>query len=271
MDRLGKACESSCEPYLCVERVCVASAADGGGGAPDGSNAGDADDADASVPGPCVPRALLDGGRIVFRDCFDDRVEAVGLGTPWSGGDVATLDRSTQVSAPSSLLFRSAGFPKRANTGPVLSVGASVAQLACTFYVRFDALVGTMEFFEAKTVLVAPFNTPAVDESVTLQATPLGQGVTWRPRYYVSQLDGGAPAVSDTALTSPRTEWTKVSTVLKPGSIVIRVGDSTQTIIARTDSAIAQFSVHLGVLTQEGSTDQVIRYDDVICDVISTP
>lgn len=273
VDRLGKACEGSCDPYFCVERVCVAAPPDGGLLPVDASADApkDADAADGSVPGPCVPKPLLDGGTIVFRDCFDDRDEAVGLGTPWPSSDVVALDRSAQVSSPSSLLFRSGGTPKRANSGPLRRGASPAAQLACTFYVRFDSLVASMDFFEVKTILVGPANTPGVDESVALRATPLGQGVTWRPRYYISQPDGGAPAVSDMVLTSPRTAWTKVSTVLKPGSIVIRVGDSTQTVIPRTASAIAEFSVHLGVLIQEGSTDEVIRYDDVICDVTTTP
>jgi hypothetical protein len=67
-----------------------------------------------------------------------------------------------------------------------------------------------------------------------------------------------------------RTEWTKVSAVMGPGAVVIRVGDSTQTIPAGPASSITELSVRVGVLTQEGSVNEVIRYDDVICDVAST-
>jgi hypothetical protein len=128
-----------------------------------------------------------------------------------------------------------------------------------------------MEFVEVRTTLVAGSGMPAADETLALGATALGQGISWRPRYAASQLDGGAPAVTDTVSTSPRTEWTKVSTVMKPGSIVVSVGDSTQTISGRPATAIAELSVRIGTLTQVGSNDQVVRYDDVICDVSSAP
>ena len=275
VDRLGKACEDSCAPYFCVERICVASPpdarvlpTDAPADAPADADA--ADRADALVPGPCVPKPALDGGTIVFRDCFDDREadQAIGFDTPWPNPNgVATLDRSAQVSGTQSLLFRSGGFAQSANSGPIMRGGAPARQLACTFWVRFDALVGTMEFLSVQTILVAPSGTPAPDEVLALGATPLGQGLTWRPRYQVSQLDAAAPAVTDTVLTSSRTQWTKISTVMRPGSIVIRVGDSTQTITGRAALSITELSVRVGVLTQDGSNDQVVRYDDVICDV----
>ncbi|NOU27837.1 MAG: hypothetical protein HOO96_08035, partial [Polyangiaceae bacterium] len=244
VDKLGKTCEGSCAPYYCVDGVCVASPSDGAVAPFDAAKPGDA--ADAGPPGPCTPKPYLDGGRIVFRDCFDDREpsNAVGLGTPWPNGtDQATLDPTRPVSSPYSLRFRSNGIPTSANTGPIFRGGESAKEVACAFYVRFEALAGKSELFELITSLVSG------DLTVALAATPSGSGLVWRPRYS-ARFDGGTPTIVDTTLASPRTDWIKVSMVMGPGSVVVRVGDTSQVLGVGPTSNIVALGVRIGVLTQ---------------------
>jgi hypothetical protein len=264
VDRIGKACETSCEPYYCVDRVCQRDPAAETDSEPKDATPPRSDREDAVRPMvPCNPVELEAGRPTVrlFRDCFDDRTAASGLNTPWPGGSGAPiLDPSASVSTPNSVLFQQdAAGSNTINTGFLPTNTRMFSQIFCSMRVRFDGITTLTKFvqFDARESTI-----PVFGEEVSLSVYSLGGALRWK--MFRKGADGGI-LVDDVAIGSDGREWQPLTILLTTTQLRVQIGNSRHESVAGTTVPMLGVGLGLGFYVSD-EAPRSIRFDDVACE-----
>jgi hypothetical protein len=249
IDKIGKRCVDSCDPYACVDHVCVPRDAAIDTSMPDA-------EAGPREAGPCELDPMDDGGTIVFKDCFDDRLKAAGLGTPWPNTSGSPqLDDAESTSPPMSVeIADDAGTTAFIASATLKGDGGTFNGIRCSMMVRMDAISDTLWMMN---VAIAA----AGGESLSMLAYPSGSNTfTWYLYYQHANL-----ADSSVRSAIPRAQWQKFTLDISASGIAAEFGASSAFISAGPTAPISSFRLQIGPYQAPANGGLTMHVDDVVC------
>jgi hypothetical protein len=260
VDKLGKACETSCEPYFCVNRVCQRNQETDS--EPKDTTPPTSDREDVIRPLLSCDPILLDAGKTtvrLFRDCFDDRTMASGFNTPWpSGAGTPTLDPSTSVSTPNSVLFQQdAAVSSTMATLSLPETPTPFSEIFCSMRARFD---GISTF--TKVVQFRASEMTGRGEEVSISVYPVGGELRWR--MYRVFADGGS-LLEDVPMGSDGREWLPLTILLTRTQVRVQIGNSRHQALVGTSTPMLGVGLGLGIYASDDAP-RTLRFDDVSCE-----